>query len=435
MSRAVLETLAAAFEARRWVDIVTITDAWLEEEKGLPPQAAHFRAAALQGMGRFEEAVRWAEVATRAFPPSADALGPEAVAHFSALAGLGTALATAGLTGEAMRVYRQMLRVPILHPTSLAAKAHLRLAIKPKQWRKAWAEHEARTHAHKFKGKIPGVASWDGQATDGPVVVTHEQGIGDAVLFARWLPLVAHRSGHPVIWVGEQMFHRYMTALPCVSTCLTVEEAFEQVAEEEVRLRAGVCFVRAMSLPYLFDCTTETIPAPIAPALPRVPLTLDRPIRVGVCWEGSATAYHNFDRSLAAELAAVLWAPLPGVEWVSLQYGVESPPGAPFGPMPGGDLFATAERAASCDIVVTVDTSVFHVAASLGIPTIVMPPMTVDWRYTGWPSGMATLWYPSAVVVRRAGAQAVGEQVRTARRVVEEVVQSLRQRRADAGVT
>ena len=425
----ILKAITAAFDATRWQDIVDLTDAWLEARGELPGPAAHFRAAALQGVGRLEEAVPWAQLAVAAITPPKNALDPSAVPYFAALVGLGQAYAITGHTDKAMQTYRKALRVPVILPESLASKAHLRLAIKPKQWKRAWAEHEARLLDTKQKGGIPGVPVWDGTPTDGPVVVLHEQGIGDAVLFARWLPLVAERSGHKVIWVGEKMFHRYIEALPGVRSACTVPDAFEEVDDQTLRLREGACIVRAMSLPHLFGCLPDTIPAPLAPALTRTPYTRGRPVRVGVCWEGSKTAHHNFDRSLAPDIAALLWSPpLAGVEWVSLQYNTEPPVGAPFAAMPEGDLLATAARAASCDVVVTVDTSVFHVAASLGIPTLVLPPMTVDWRYTGWPGGAATLWYPSAVVIRRESARETEAQVRTARAVLESLVEVILQR-------
>ncbi len=425
----VIKVIAAAYDATQWETIVDITDAWLESRGELPRPAAHFRAAALQGVGRFEEAVGWAEMAALTTTQPANPLDPAAVQYYASQIGLGQAYAVCGRTDESLRAYRKALRVPVLQPESLASKGHLRLAIKPKQWRKGWREHEARTLDRRTgKNRLDGVPEWDGKPTDGPVLILHEQGIGDAVLFARWFPLVAERSGHQPIWVGERMFHRYVEALGDIKACVA-EEVLEQVGEgDEARLRLtqGVCYVRAMSLPHIFDCTPQNIPALIAPAFAREPLHAHRPLRVGVCWEGSKGAYHNFDRSLTLDTAALLWEkPLSNVEWVSLQYAVEPPANAPFTKMPEGDLLDTAERVASCDVVVTVDTSVLHVAGSLNIPTIVMPPMTVDWRYSGWPGGTSTLWYPSVLVVRRDNARETEAQVRTARAVLESLVASL----------
>lgn len=426
----VLKVITAAYDATQWQTIVDITDAWIESRGELPRPAAHFRAAALQGVGRFEEAIGWAEMAALTTTPPANALDPAAVQYYAAQIGLGQAYAVCGRTDESLRAYRKALRVPVLQPEALASKAHLRLAIKPKQWRKAWQEHEMRILDKRTgKSRLEGVPEWDGKPTDGQVLVLHEQGIGDAVLFARWLPLLAERTGHPPIWVGETMFHPYIASLPGRFHVRRAEDVFEQVGEgDEARLRLmkGVCYVRAMSLPYHFDCTPQTIPAPIAPRFEREPLTPHRPLRVGVCWEGSKGAYHNFDRSLTLDTAALLWEkPLPNVEWVSLQYNVEPPSGAPFTKMPEGNLLETAEQVARCDVVVTVDTSILHLAGSLGIPTVVMPPMTVDWRYTGWPGGSSTLWYPSVVVIRRESARETEAQVRTARAVLESLVASL----------
>ena len=56
------------------------------------------------------------------------------------------------------------------------------------------------------------------------------------------------------------------------------------------------------------------------------------------------------------------------------------------------------------DLVVTVDTSVAHIAGSLGIPTLVIAPTAPDWRYE-WPKGVrepgSTVFYPSVTVLRR----------------------------------
>lgn len=424
----VVDVLIAAFDAKRWADMVAITDAWIAERGKLPATAAHFRAAGLQGVGRFEEAVQWAEAAVKAIPAPKHALDPNAVPHYSALSSLGQALATAGRTDDAMRALRRALRVPVLNPASVASQAHLRLAIKPKQWRRAWRQHEARLDdVRSPAARFPDIPLWDGGPTDQPVVVCHEQGIGDAVLVARWLPWVAERSGHPVHWVGESLFHRYMAAMPGVGQATTGEGTFQVDDTGKVSLINGGCYVRAMSLPMLADCTYDTVPAPLAPAVPREPLTPERPIRVGVCWQGNAGAYHNFDRSIDPTLAALLWQDTPTeVEWISLQHNVTPPEGAPFGAMPSGDLLDSLQEVARCDIVVTVDTSILHIAGSVGVPTIVLPPMTVDWRYTGWPSSPTTVWYPSVIVIRREGARGVEAQVRAARMVLDMLVTSLR---------
>ncbi len=185
----VIKVIAAAYDATQWETIVAITDAWMESRGELPRPAAHFRAAALQGVGRFEEAVGWAEMAALTTTQPTNPLDPAAVQYYASQIGLGQAYAVCGRTDESLRAYRKALRVPVLQPESLASKGHLRLAIKPKQWRKGWREHEARTLDRRTgKNRLDGVPEWDGKPTDGPVLILHEQGIGDAVLFARWFP-------------------------------------------------------------------------------------------------------------------------------------------------------------------------------------------------------------------------------------------------------
>lgn len=426
----VMGTIAAAFDARQWQRIVDITDAWLEARGELPGNAAHFRAAALQGVKRYEEALPWAELSIRSIRPPVSAEDPQSVPYFASLIGYGQVLSILGHTAEAMRVYRAALKVPLTNPDSLASSAHLRLAIKPGQWRRGWRDHERRIGSEKVK-PLPGPVVWDGGPTEAPVVVLHEQGIGDAVLFSRWLPMVAERSGHPVIWVGEKYFHRWVTSLPGVGQAVTAWDALAEDGPEAVKLLLGSCYVRAMSLPAIFDCTPETIPPALAPRCPPPPPLVGRPLRIGVSWQGSSGAHHDFERSLELPLVPILFdPPLPNTEYISLQHNTAIPDGWPLEPMGEGDILDSFERVASCDVVVTVDTAIAHMAGSLGIPTVVMPPMTVDWRYMGWPTGTGTPWYPSQLVVRKRSAlpEDVKLQVEMARQVLDAVSGAVRQR-------
>jgi len=102
----VLKVITAAYDATQWQTIVDITDAWMESRGELPRPAAHFRAAALQGVGRFEEAIGWAEMAALTTTPPANALDPAAVQYYAAQIGLGQAYAVCGRTDESLRAYR-----------------------------------------------------------------------------------------------------------------------------------------------------------------------------------------------------------------------------------------------------------------------------------------------------------------------------------------
>lgn len=422
-----LQVLTHLHDTRDWAGVVEFTDAWLEARGTLPATAAHFRSAGLQGVRDYQSALMWAALACRTL--TSVATDADRVAWVASRINLGQCFARLGEYVQAKRIFRAALRIPVTDPDARVALGHLRLCLKPRQWAKGWRDHEARIGTDRAPA-IPGVPMWDGGPTTGPVVVLHEQGIGDAILFARWLPWVAERSGHPVIWAGPAFLHRWMQSLPGVGSCLSVDDALLVPDGETVNLAQGVALVRAMSLPALHGTKPDTIPAPAAPAVifhdPSTPFLPHRPVRVGVCWAGAQGGHHDFERSFDPATFAHLWSPaIPNVEYVSLQYATEPPEGAPFDAMPTGDVYATAERIVSCDLVVSVDTSVVHIAGSLHIPTLCLTPTTPDWRYPNWPEGSDTPWYGSVVVIRRDKAAAHEDQIRTAKAVAEDMVAAI----------
>ena len=418
-----LSIIAAAYDKHQWSTVVELTDAWLESRGTMPPGACHFRSAGLQGLGEYEAALAWGGLACKVTPLSAKPKEAERTMFVSTRIGMGMCFARLGQWDDALRFFRAALRVPTKDPYVAVAQAHLRLAISD-SWKKAWREHEQRIGTDRSP-VLPNIPEWDGKPTDGPVVVLHEQGIGDAVLFARWLPWIAEQSGHPVIWAGPKFLHRWIAAIPGVGSVVPPEAALlEKVGEgaTDVRLVLGSCVTRAMTAPYLHGTTRKSIPAVQAPPLEK-PVRRG-PMRVGVCWAGAASGHHDFERSIPVEDFALLWEGSLPVEWVSLQYATEPPEGAPFTAMPTGDVYETGERVRSCDLVVTVDTSILHIAGSLGIPTLCLTPTTPDWRYPHWPDGDQTPWYPSVSLIRRDNARATADQVRTARALLELLVQS-----------
>ncbi len=112
--------------------------------------------------------------------------------------------------------------------------------------------------------------------------------------------------------------------------------------------------------------------------------------RVGVCWHGTVEHGNDADRSAPYSFMP-FFTGLDGIEAVSLQYGE---------PLRFRDYLETAQFIQMLDCVVTVDTSVVHVAGTLGIPTFCLVPTVPDWR---WPAswGEYCPWYKSVVVLRR----------------------------------
>jgi hypothetical protein len=176
-----------------------------------------------------------------------------------------------------------------------------------------------------------------------------------------------------------------------------------------------------MSLPLAFGATPQAVPAPI-PYLKAEPDRIARwaqrigaqGLRIGVCWQGSTAAYalpmqRSFPLATLAPIAAQ-----PGVRLISLQKhdGLEQlanlPPGMAVETLSedfdaGPDAFLdTAAAMQTCDLVITADTAVAHLAGALGVRTWIGLPFVPDWRWGL--QGEAAPWYPSVRLFRQARA-------------------------------
>jgi len=158
-----------------------------------------------------------------------------------------------------------------------------------------------------------------------------------------------------------------------------------------------------MSLPYVFKTSWENLP-------PRTPyLTADATIpksdryRIGLCWAGSKT--HPRDKARSMRMDDILPLFKSDVEWINLQVGDNAKDwivGAysdPIAEAQGTDYLETAGLIASCDLVITVDTSVAHLAGALGVPVWMLVSRFPDVR---WMLARAdTVWYRDLQIFRQ----------------------------------
>lgn len=236
--------------------------------------------------------------------------------------------------------------------------------------------------------------------SDKRLFIAAEQGLGDSVMFMRFIPEAIRRAKHTIVYVHDgcyKLFKRNLTG--------NVE-----VHPLPRALPAADVFTPLLSLPVAMGLTNEQIKGAYyqyktshSPCeLPKQP----RWKRIGICWAGDAA--HDNDRYRSSTLEAFMaLGELPDTQLYSLQIGART-----------GELDTVAAHAVvqnmapylknvmdtasfirhELDAVVTVDTSVAHIAGSTGKPTFVLlGKRAVDWR---WQSGEgATPWYPSAKLV------------------------------------
>jgi tetratricopeptide (TPR) repeat protein len=262
---------------------------------------------------------------------------------------------------------------------------------------RGFAAYEWRKRHDRFRHdfvNLPGPV-WNGDDPAGRTILVHaEQGLGDTIQFARYLPLIAARGGRAVLACERPL-------LPLLDTLPNVH-----VVAKDAKLPRYDAWIDQMSLPLVFATRPDSVPSAagylradptrVARWRARLPRTCKK---LGVAWGGNPAHSNDCRRSLPQAAVSRLLA-LAGDSAVNLQVGPRGSETAlpDFSPLLT-DYAETAALIASLDLVVTVDTSVAHVAGALGIPCWVMLPFAPDWR---WMLGRDdTPWYASLRLFRQ----------------------------------
>lgn len=225
--------------------------------------------------------------------------------------------------------------------------------------------------AHPPRLQWDGVASLDGKT----VLVTGEGGYGDSIMFSRYLPMLRDRGAKVFVSVPPAL-HRLMGVIPGITPVSVARDL--PVPDIQIRM---------MSLALVFGM----VPPPLQFVAPQ----LSGPLKVGICWRGGTKSAGYELRCIPVEEFEPLIS-IPGIELHSLQVDATQEEVAILCrlnacPAAQGDFLDTAAIMAGLDAVVTADTSVAHLAASVGVPTLVMiPAFRAYWLWLTSPN----LWYP-----------------------------------------
>ncbi len=367
------------------------------------------RACALCDMGRYPDAVPAAQRALSLAPGMPTALSV-----------LGRALGELGMAEQAIAACRDAIA---RQPSN--SEAHWNLALpllRTGQYAEGWREFEWRFEAQRrrLRPTPNGLPRWKGEPLAGRTLLVYwEQGFGDSIHFARYIPLLASQGARILLQVQTPLTRLF--------------ERLDGVAEFVDRDATGVRAdfqVAMMSLPCLFGTTLATVPNTIpylhapAGASPLLPPSAGRR-RIGLAWSGSPAQANNRFRSVPlAELAPLL--ALPEIDWVSLQVGATA---AELATTPASsrliditpklaDFADTAALMQELDLIITIDTSVAHLAGALGRPVWLMLSHTCCWRYLLDRSDSP--WYPTARLFRQPSRGDWASVVSTVRAALEE---------------
>ncbi len=344
----------------------------------------------------FDEAVASGLEAVRFSPDSAPHRVELALAHLAR-----------GQRDQASVQYREALG---REPDNPAAHMGLgELLLSWGEYLPGWMEYAWRNKLDQARGTLPKMtaAQWNGmKLPGGTLLLVADQGFGDMIQFARFIPWVKQRVPRLVVGWGPEV-----TAL--LGRHPDIDAHFPTWADAPPH----DAYVLLSSLPQIFNTVVDSIPAQ-TPYLAVDPERIaywaqrldtaqpTRRARVGLAWSGRPTHPNNARRSIRMELLAPILG-LDGVDFFGLQK-----------PFPEEDrrfaatvsnftdlsaeLANFAETGAvmrNLDLVIAVDTAVVHLAGALGVAAWVLVPEPADWR---WLLGRTdSPWYPTLRLFRQ----------------------------------
>jgi hypothetical protein len=347
-------------------------------------------------LGRLDEALSAAQRATSLAPADPLCLHNQAIIHYQRLE-LDAALECGG---RALRIDPSLPGAHFVRAEALLLRG---------AWAEGWEEYEWRFRIGGAAPLMPPTdrPQWDGGALgERTLLLVADQGFGDVIQFSRYIGWARERCPNIAIGCSGEMIPLLRQVAPGARLFARWQEC-----------PAYAAFCALSGLPRLAGTRVENVPAPI-PYLHADParvaqwaVRLDGLVpkgyrRIGLIWAGRPT--HNNDRNrtaLLAELAAI--GDVPGIALLALQKGPKTgQAGGWYGRAPLINLGAeiqdyddTMAILANIELLVTVDTSVAHLAGAMGRPVWIMLPFAPDWR---WLLGRAdTPWYPSVRLFRQ----------------------------------
>ncbi|CAM2138380.1 conserved protein of unknown function [Pararobbsia alpina] len=359
--------------------------------------------AALFEVNRFDEALTFLQAALHVDPRGAAAFN-----------NIGQVMAALKDDANAIQMFD---RVHEIEPGSQAdadlsaATSRLRMGDYEGGWQCYERRFRIDRHPIVAPHRYAGAQRWNGESIAGKtLLIAAEQGAGDTFQFARYVPMVVQASGAHVVFAVQA------PTLP-----LLTERAAEwgpqgqlSIVSADDALPAVDYYVPLMSLPLVFGTRADSIPS--APRYLSVPeiyrakwrnaLPASGRLRFGLVWSGNPK--HTNDRNRSMPIVHL--APLVGdssVDWCTLQPGLSEHDSAALKTVPhvfnaGAHLKDFADTAAlieTLDVVITVDTSVAHIAGALGKPVFVLLPWAAEWRW--FHDRSDSPWYPSATLFRQ----------------------------------
>jgi FkbM family methyltransferase len=274
--------------------------------------------------------------------------------------------------------------------------------------RKSWAGYELRhqqPNRHQFGGdrEFPaGVQRWDGTPTDEPLLIWSEQGFGDNIMFVRFFSEVIDRAPNAILECRPELFELfdYSAVAAGGQLCRLGRELPPYTLQLPLpstawALDAGPEMIRGLSLTKTFGAKYYLVADPTlidnwrGQGNIRMGQTTDGPLhgaRIGLCHKGSSSSERPYTRDIPKELLYELVRKHGPVFPLDQSGQFES-------------FMMTAAAISALDLVITVDTSIAHLAGALGVPTWLLLSYDPDFRW-GLKDEL-TIWYDSVRIFRQ----------------------------------
>lgn len=300
------------------------------------------------------------------------------------------------------------------------------------RYREGWQEYEWRMRMPEyediFRWHNP-QRRWQGQPFPGQtLVVYHEQGLGDAIQFCRYIPYLKALGGTVIFAVKDSL-------IPLMKALHGPDQIVEH-SEETYKTLKFHWAVPLLSLPHIFRTTLDNFPNQ-TPYLdvpteyrtkwqtllaPHLQQTGHK--KIGLVYACNPASQTYAQRSCPLPLWQEIFA-LPGLQWFSLQKG---DPGQQFAELAVQsphlidltshitDFADTAAFINQLDLVISIDTSVVHLAGALDKPTWLLLPFDNEWRWLQHRTDSP--WYPSFRLFRQPGHEQWAQLLQRVRQVL-----------------
>jgi tetratricopeptide (TPR) repeat protein len=312
---------------------------------------------------------------------------------------------------EAEEKFRKSLSLKPDCPLTLTGIGMLHLARG--DFKNGWAEYESRKYIDQFTGRVFRTPQWIDSNLNGKQIVLHaEQGLGDTFHFIRYAELVKARGGEVIVECHDGLKN-------LIKSCPGIDIVYEreEVVNDEVTVRYNEQ-ANLGSLPYIFGTDLDTIPCKVpylSPSEESLKIWTNRineltppdtRLKIGIVWAGNPS--HRNDKVRSTTLAQFgALADIQGVTFFSLQKGpsedqLASPPENMVLIPLGQDLESfedTASVIMNLDLVISVDTSIVHLAGALAAPVWMVLPSNPDFRWLL--ERIDSPWYPTLRIFRQ----------------------------------